>query len=73
MIHLHETFAFVESSSDNSWKRLSSSLESNNKIYAYRVDATHTETYRMLEVISRQEKKNSEEGRNAVGVKLEKS
>ena len=37
------------------------------------MDATHSETYQILEIISRQEKKNSEEGRNAVGLKLEKS
>lgn len=48
-------------------------MESNNKIYAYRVDATHSETYRMLEVISRQEKKNNEEGRNATGLMVERS
>jgi hypothetical protein len=50
-----------EASSDNSWKMLSSTLESNNKIYGYRVDATHNYTYRVLESITRQEKKDPED------------
>lgn len=47
--------------SDNIWKKMSSSLESNNKIYGYRVDATHNYTYRVLESISRQERKEEDE------------
>lgn len=37
------------------------------------MDATHSETYRILEVISRQEKKINEEGRISLGSRLEKS
>lgn len=35
---------------------MASSLESNNKIYGYRVDAAHNYTYRVLESFTRQEK-----------------
>jgi condensin complex subunit 2 len=42
-------------SGDNSWRKISSSLESNNKIYGYRVDAAHNFTFRMLDTINRKD------------------
>jgi hypothetical protein len=50
-----------ETEGDNSWKKLSSTLENDYKIYGYRVDATHDWTHRMLEAISRQDKKEGQE------------
>lgn len=46
---------------DNSWRKISSSLESNNKIYGYRVDATHNYTIKVLNLISHSDKTNDEE------------
>lgn len=46
-----------ETEGDNSWKKLSSTLENDYKIYGYRVDATHDWTHRMLEAITRQDKR----------------
>ena len=49
---------FRASLNDNTWKRLSSTLENDYKIYGYRVDATHTITYKMVESIARHEATN---------------
>lgn len=46
---------------DNSWKKVSSNLENNNKIYGYRVDAAHNFTYKVLELITRSERKEGTE------------
>ena len=37
---------------DYSWRKISSSLDSNNKIYGYRVDAAHNHTIKMLNLVS---------------------
>jgi hypothetical protein len=51
---------FRASLNDNTWKRLSSTLENDYKIYGYRVDATHTITYKMVESIARHEATNED-------------
>jgi hypothetical protein len=53
---------FRASLNDNTWKRLSSTLENDYKIYGYRVDATHTITYKMVESIARHEATKEEMG-----------
>ena len=47
--------------SDQLWRRLSSSLDSNQRIYGYRVDATHNHTYRILESLAHQKNKEEKE------------
>lgn len=52
---------------DNSWQKASASLDATAKIYGYRVDSVHTETYKFLGGLSRNEKQddnnnNDEEG-----------
>lgn len=37
------------------WKKLSSTLENDYKIYAYRVDAIHSITYNILHTMSRRQ------------------
>jgi 1,4-alpha-glucan branching enzyme len=37
------------------WKRLSSTLESDYKIYGYRVDAIHSITYGILHAMARRQ------------------
>jgi hypothetical protein len=37
------------------WKKLSSTLENDYKIYAYRVDAIHSITYNILHAMSRRQ------------------
>ena len=53
LIHLEQMEDFRSSLNENTWKRLSSTLENDYKIYGYRVDAAHTITYKMVESIAR--------------------
>ena len=41
--------------SDNGWKKASTTLFSGAKIYGYRVDRVHSETYKILGGINRNE------------------
>lgn len=59
LIQLGETNDFNRMNGDNSWKKVSSNLENNNKIYGYRVDAAHNFTYKMLELVTRSERKDA--------------
>ena len=54
---------------DYSWRKISSSLESNNKIYGYRVDAAHNHTIKVLNMISHSDPNNEEEAHQNPGRK----
>jgi len=44
---------FQQASGDTSWKKLSQTLDAGAKIYGYRVDSVHTETYKVLGGLNR--------------------
>jgi len=39
--------SFIHKSADNGWIEVSQGLDASAKIYGYRVDALHTETYKI--------------------------
>ena len=55
------------------WQKASASLDASAKIYGFRVDSVHTETFRFLGGLSRNEKSKEEEGgENEINEKKEK-
>ena len=46
---------FQEIEGEFSWKNLSSALEAGAKIYGFRVDSVHSETYKILGGLNRTE------------------
>ena len=45
----------TETSGDSSWKKLSQTLDAGAKIYGFRVDSVHNETYKVLGGLNRTE------------------
>ena len=46
---------------DNCWKKVSSTLEAGSKVYGYKVDKIHKDTYRILGGINRTDLNEDEE------------
>ncbi len=57
---------FLKLEGDRSWKKLSSALEAGAKIYGYRVDSVHSETFKILGGLSRTDL----EGKTSLKTKL---
>jgi len=49
----------VDKNEESTWQKVSASLDASAKIYAFRVDSVHSETYRFLGGLSRNETKNN--------------
>ena len=53
MLKINEMTDFHKLEGDRSWKKLSSALEAGAKIYGYRVDSVHSETFKILGGLTR--------------------
>lgn len=58
---------------DNSWQKASASLDATAKIYGYRVDSVHTETFKFLGGLSRTENQNENNEDERLGEEDEKN
>lgn len=52
--------SFINQSIEASWQKASASLDASAKIYGYRVDSVHTETFKFLGGLNRAEQKTDE-------------
>lgn len=55
---------FVNEKEENSWQKVSASLDASSRIYGFRVDSTHNDTFRFLSGLSRNKQKEEEENVN---------
>lgn len=49
------------SNEDNGWKKLASTLESDSKIYSYRVDAIHSIAYKIMNTMARNQDEDDDD------------
>lgn len=52
---------FVNEKEENSWQKVSASLDASSRIYGFRVDSTHNDTFRFLSGLSRNKQKEDED------------
>jgi condensin complex subunit 2 len=52
--------SFINQSIEASWQKASASLDASAKIYGYRVDSVHTETFKFLGGLNRAEQRSEE-------------
>ncbi|MCQ2819152.1 MAG: hypothetical protein MJ252_17960 [archaeon] len=64
MDFLQDITNIVGSNEENAWQKASASLDATAKIYGYRVDSVHTDTYKILGGLNRNELKEEEDENN---------
>jgi len=58
---------YLSNNKENDWQKASATIDATAKIYGYRVDSVHSETFKFLGGLNRTEFKENDEENNSEG------